>query len=191
VIIRSTWGYWNDVPSFLEAFAPYFDELNTPGLVVKPVIGANGEDEYRISKADPKDRLDEIAGRFRGRACMNQEFMAAIFSQSEYSLFFSNGEFSHAIVKVPAESEFRSQEEHGAEIRRVVPQDKLLARGREARAAIAIPPLYARIDFVRDQRDDFVVMEMELIEPSMYRRMDSGAPARFARAIDDWFDPSG
>jgi hypothetical protein len=30
-------------------------------------------------------------------------------------------------------------------------------------------------------------MELELIEPSLYLRMDPGAPQRFARAIDQWF----
>ena len=42
-------------------------------------------------------------------------------------------------------------------------------------------------DFIRDEKDDFRVMEMELIEPSMYLRMDAAAPARFAQAIDTWF----
>jgi hypothetical protein len=30
-------------------------------------------------------------------------------------------------------------------------------------------------------------MELELIEPSLYLRMDPGAPGRFAGAIDRWF----
>jgi len=28
---------------------------------------------------------------------------------------------------------------------------------------------------------------MELIEPSLYLRMHPEAPARFARAVDDWY----
>ena len=30
----------------------------------------------------------------------------------------------------------------------------------------------------------FLLMELELIEPSLYLRTDAGAPARFAAAID-------
>jgi glutathione synthase/RimK-type ligase-like ATP-grasp enzyme len=118
---------------------------------------------------------------------MVQQFMPRILDEGEYSLFFFNGAFSHAILKVPAKSEFRSQEERGAKIGWVKPPERLLARGREALEAIAGPLLYARIDFVRDARDDFVVMELELIEPSMYLRTEPAAPSRFARAIDDWF----
>ena len=63
-----------------------------------------------------------------------------------------------------------------------------LQRGGEAIATLAPAPLYARIDFVRDRDDDFRVMEMELIEPSLYLRTDPGAPLRFAEAIDRYFD---
>jgi len=44
-----------------------------------------------------------------------------------------------------------------------------------------------RGDFVRDDAGDFAVMEQELIEPSLYLRMNPDAPGRFARAIDQWF----
>ena len=115
---------------------------------------------------------------------MVQRFMSHIQAEGEYSLFFFNGGFSHDILKVPAESEFRSQEEHGAEIRRVIPEDGLLWRGQQALDVLTTTPLYARIDFVRDELNDFLVMELELIEPSMYLRTDPDAPARFAQAID-------
>ena len=35
---------------------------------------------------------------------------------------------------------------------------------------------------------DFDVMELELIEPSLYLRTDPEAPLRFARAVDAWFE---
>jgi hypothetical protein len=78
----------------------------------------------------------------------------------------------------------RSQEERGANIQAVVPEKKLLLRGQQALSVISSPPLYARIDLVGDSEYDFVVMELELIEPSMYLRTDPDAPMRFARAID-------
>ena len=40
------------------------------------------------------------------------------------------------------------------------------------------------IDLVRDASEDFALMELELIEPALYFRMDDGSPARFARAFD-------
>jgi glutathione synthase/RimK-type ligase-like ATP-grasp enzyme len=169
------------------SFPGYRDQLGCDELVIKPVVGANGQDAFRVSPSDPRERLAGIAGCFTGRAAMVQRFMPNILSEGEYSLFFFNGEFSHAILKVPAESEFRSQEERGAEVRPVVPGKRLLLRGQQALAALTDVPLYARVDFVRGDDDDFAVMELELIEPSMYLRTDPEAPMRFARAIDHRF----
>jgi glutathione synthase/RimK-type ligase-like ATP-grasp enzyme len=176
-------------PDVLQAasMAQFFDQLDTPELVVKPVVGANGEDAFRVSIPDSPARLKWLATCFHGRECMVQRFMPAILTEGEYSLFFFAGEFSHAILKVPAKSEFRSQEEHGAEIRAVEPAELVLKRAYEALKTLEPAPLYARIDLVRDDANDFAVMELELIEPSMYLRMDPAAPHRFARAVDQWF----
>jgi len=119
---------------------------------------------------------------------MVQRFMPYILAEGEFSLFYFNAVFSHAILKVPASGEFRSQEEHGAEINLVVPEEQLLHRGQKALETIEPKPLYARIDFVRDEQGDFVVMECELIEPSLYLRTDPMAPDRFAQAMDRWFN---
>jgi len=170
-----------------ELFPDFFAQLDTDELVIKPVIGANGEDAYRVSRSDPPKRLARISRCFRNRGAMVQRFMSNILNEGEYSLFYFNGEFSHAILKVPAVSEFRSQEERGAEIRAIVPEETLILRGRQALTADSCPSLYARIDFVRDDAGDFALMEQEFIEPSLYLRMNPDAPGRFARAIDHWF----
>ncbi len=169
------------------SFSTFFDQLESNELVIKPVVGANGENAFRISRQDSQDRLSRIAGCFRERKAMVQRFMPRVLTEGEYSLFFFNGEFSHAILKIPAQSEFRSQEERGADIRAVVPEERLLLRAQQALSVIASSTLYARIDLVRDDEGDFLIMELELIEPSMYLRTDLDAPMRFARAIDERF----
>jgi glutathione synthase/RimK-type ligase-like ATP-grasp enzyme len=163
--------------------------LGSDQLVVKPVVGANGEDAYRVGPSEDRERLQAVARRFRNRRCMVQPFMQNILSEGEYSLFYFGGALSHAILKVPAAGEFRSQEERGAEILRVDPEARLHLRGQRALEAVSPAPLYARIDLVRNANSDFEVMELELIEPSLYLRMDPEAPARFARAVDAWRRP--
>jgi len=163
------------------------DGLGAEEFVVKPVIGANGQDAFRVSKHEDPARWDLITDRFRSRDCMVQPFMHNVLTEGEYSLFYFRGTFSHAILKVPTAGEFRSQEERGAEILAVVPEQRLLLRGQQALAAVTPTPLYARIDFVRNATRDFEVMELELIEPSLYLRMDPAAPERFSRAVDAWF----
>ena len=168
--------------------AEFADRLGTDQLVVKPVIGANGQDAFRFARQEDPARWADIIARFPGRACMVQPFMPGIVGEGEFSLFFFNSRFSHATLRIPAANEFRSQEERGAEVRAIDPEDVLLLRGQQAIAALSTPPLYARIDFVRNAAGDFDVMELELIEPSLYLRMDPEAPARFAGAIVEWVE---
>jgi glutathione synthase/RimK-type ligase-like ATP-grasp enzyme len=170
-----------------ERWNEFFDRMQSDELVIKPVIGANGEDACRVSRTDPLERLEQIETLFRGRAVMVQRFMPHILGEGEYSLFYFNGELSHAILKIPADSEFRSQEERGAEIRPVEPDQQLRQAGEQAVMALPGAPLYARIDFVRNDAGKFALMELELIEPSMYLRTNEAAPARFASSIDTWF----
>jgi hypothetical protein len=84
---------------------------------------------------------------------------------------------------VPKRGDFRVQEEHGGDIRAVTADPALLAAGAAAMAAIPNKLLYARADFVRDPDGEYRVMELELVEPALYLRMDPGAPDRFAEAI--------
>ena len=151
------------------------------------MIGANGQDSFRFAKQEDPTRWARIAECFAGRACMVQPIMRNVLSEGAFSLFYFNGRFSHAILKVPAAGEFRSQEERGAEIRAIEAGQALLSSGERAMAAVSPTPLYGRIDFVRNAAGDFDVMELELIEPSLYLRMDPEAPLRFARAVDSWF----
>ena len=51
-------------------------------------------------------------------------------------------------------------------------------------AVVGQPLLYARVDLVRLADGTPEVMELELIEPSLYLRYDEGAAERFAEAVD-------
>ena len=76
------------------------------------------------------------------------------------------------------------QEEHGAYIRSVQPTNDLIDTARQVLTLVEPQPVYVRADFVRDADDDYLLMELELIEPSLYLRTDEGAAERFAAAFD-------
>jgi hypothetical protein len=55
-----------------------------------------------------------------------------------------------------------------------------------ATALKAIPfetPLYARVDLIRDPNGDPVVLELELLEPSLFFASSPGSVDRFAAAV--------
>lgn len=164
--------------------AELFREAGGDEVVVKPLVGANAAGAWRLNAGTVREQADEIEAWYADRALMAQPFVSAVVEEGEFSLFYFNGEHSHTILKTPAAADFRVQEEHGGLIRPAQAEAGLLAAGQAALGAIGQVPLYARADFVRaSDGGGFWLMELELIEPSLYLRMDPGAPARFARAI--------
>jgi hypothetical protein len=60
----------------------------------------------------------------------------------------------------------------------------LLRAGERVLAALDLVPLYARVDLVRnDAEDGFWLMELELIEPTLYLGSDAKAALRFAEFL--------
>lgn len=166
-----------------KSFDEWQDHFRSSELIVKPTISATAQHTHRLTAFDP-----ELTETFANRKFMVQPFMAAIVSEGEYSLFYFGGEFSHAINKSPKAADFRVQEEHGGIITAVEPEARMLSAADKAIRAIGKELLYARVDLVRDTEGDFALMELELIEPALYLRMDAGSPERFARVINSRFN---
>jgi glutathione synthase/RimK-type ligase-like ATP-grasp enzyme len=156
--------------------------LRVKEVVLKALVSANADLTYRLQCGSPD--WSEAAAVLNQRGYLAQPFVNNIVSEGEYSLMYFDGQISHAVLKTPKPGDFRVQEEHGARIRTVQPSLSLIAAGARALAALDSVPLYARADFVRMSGEDFALMELELIEPSLYLRMDEGAAERFARAVD-------
>lgn len=159
-----------------------FDELGSDEAVIKPVMSGNAEGAWRLDRQRAKDLAGVIEAYFHGRPLMMQAFEQAIVSEGEFSLIYFDGALSHAILKVPKADDFRVQEEHGAEIIAIHAEPALRTAGDAAMAAIGEKLLYGRADLVR-HGNEFRVMELELVEPALYLRMDPGAPDRFADAV--------
>jgi len=163
-----------------------FDELGASELVVKPVVGANAGDAYRLTREGLEARAAELEVVFRDRGFLAQPFIPSVVDEGEFSLVFFGGRYSHTILKTPKPGDFRVQEEHGSTVRPVEADGELLAAARRCLAALDRTPLQARVDLVRLADGGFALMELELIEPALYFRMDAAAPARFVAAFEAW-----
>ncbi|MFL6528509.1 MAG: RimK family alpha-L-glutamate ligase [Chthoniobacterales bacterium] len=161
------------------------ERIGTEEIVLKPIVGANASGTFRISARGGRDQADELSAWFTNRALMAQPFLSAITTEGEFSLFYFNGEHSHTILKTPKPADFRVQEEHGGIIRAYEADSDLRTAGDAALEALDGAPLYARADFVRKEHGaGYWLMELELIEPSLYFRTNNEAPFRFAEALD-------
>jgi glutathione synthase/RimK-type ligase-like ATP-grasp enzyme len=175
---------WSDNRIDSRQIQEWCDQLQTDEIVVKPTVGANAQHTFRLKRGAADG--DALSNVFTKRPYMVQPFMRGIVEEGEFSLFYFNGEYSHAILKTPKAGDFRVQEEHGGIIKTTKPPADLLATGEKIMKCVSPTPLYARVDFVRTEAGEFAVVELELIEPSMYLRQAEHAPQMFAEAIDQW-----
>ena len=169
---------WDDVELTENAFIAWQTFFNSDELIIKPTVSATAQDTFRLRHFDLK-----MAKVFADRSFMIQPFVNAIVDEGEFSLFYFSCEYSHTILKSPKTGDFRVQEEHGGFITAVVPETKLRATADSILATLS-PMLYARVDLVRNDTGEFMLMELELIEPALYFRMDAESPRRFALALD-------
>ena len=181
-IVPSLW-YQGLAPGDL---AQAFDQHGTDQIIIKPVVSTNATHTFLLTRERAIELEDELAALFRVRPFVVQPFIENIQREGEFSLFYFNCEFSHATLKTPKAKDFRVQEEYGAKVLSVSPEPALLETGDRVMRLVDPVPAYARADFVRGPDGRFLVMELEMIEPSMYLRMDSNAPQRFAEAIDKY-----
>jgi len=160
----------------------WFADHGTDRIVIKPVVGANSDHIIVLKRPVNDAMLAELSRSFASRPFFVQPFVDSVQRQGEYSLFFFGGRYSHAILKKPRAGDFRSQEEHGAEILAVAAPDALIRTGYDVLTMLEPGPVYARADFVHDA-GRYLLMELELIEPSLYFRADPASARRFARAL--------
>jgi hypothetical protein len=139
-------------------------ERGWPAAVVKPFISASA---HRTEK-----RCDGLA---HGPA-MVQRFLPEISSLGEWSLLYFGGVYSHAVLKSPAQGDFRVQKEFGGTLAPAHPSRELRDFAEKALKAMPYRPTIARVDVLETQ----VLMELEAIEPEIF--LDSSDQANRAAA---------
>lgn len=168
-------------------FHSFFEEFDTDEIIIKPTVSANADNTFRISIAEKSQYLNQLTKVFTERSFLVQPFMDGIIQEGEFSLFFFGETYSHTVLKTPKPSDFRVQEEHGGRLKLVKnPEKGLLNSARKLLDKIDPLPLYSRMDYVRTNNNSFALMEIELIEPSLYFNMDPSSPKRFAGVLDEW-----
>ncbi|OJW19721.1 MAG: hypothetical protein BGO58_12720 [Sphingopyxis sp. 65-8] len=151
--------------------------LGVEEVVVKPAVSGGADGTHRVAPGAP------IPTDALGQRRLVQPLMPGILADGEYSLFFFGGAFSHAIVKRPASGDFRVQEQFGGRETRWDASDPARLLAAAALAAAPAPPVYARVDMVGDAAGVLHIMELELIEPSLFLHHAADKGAAFGRAV--------
>lgn len=167
----------------------HFAYFETDELIIKPLISANSDNTFRLTRSALAAQTELLDSIFQTTPCVIQPFLSSVVDEGEYSLFYFNGQYSHTIKKVPKQGDFRVQEEHGGQLHTVQPNAALLDTAEHVLGQLPESSLYARIDLLRSKSTSphtWQLMEVELIEPSLYFNMDEDSPERFVQATLDY-----
>jgi len=158
-------------------------------FVIKPSIGAGSRDAARFRREDVDRALAHLTRLVttERRSALLQPYLKSVEDAGETAVVYFGGQPSHAFRKGPllrldaglVEGLFATEDIRGRE----AAADELAVA---AAAYAAIPfdaPLYARIDMIRDDRGQPVVLELEMTEPSVYMLHAPGSADRFAAAL--------
>lgn len=160
-----------------------FEVFESDQIVIKPVVGANANDTFWLRPDSSGDLLQQIEVLYRGRLALLQPFIQSVVEYGETSHIFFDGQHSHSVLKTPKAGDFRVQEEHGSRIQPLQPDSSLIECATRALVPVPQQTLYGRVDLVELSNGQQAVMELELIEPSLYLTYDPDSAERFADAI--------
>jgi glutathione synthase/RimK-type ligase-like ATP-grasp enzyme len=149
-----------------------------PEVVVKPAVSGGSRQTVRVRPGD-MDR-----GEAHWRMLLDREdvlvqpFQASVEGHGERAIVTVEGEPTHAVRKSPR---FLGDPESVSDAVPIAPDEAALAR--QALAAAPETLLYGRVDVARGPDGAPRVMELELVEPSLFFRQCQAALDRYVAAV--------
>jgi glutathione synthase/RimK-type ligase-like ATP-grasp enzyme len=160
---------------------PLVDVMRARGwteVVVKPAVSGGSRQTVRVRPGDEARGEAHLRALLAREDALVQPFLPSVEGHGERAVVWIDGEATHAVRKSPR---FLGDPESVSEAVPIEPDEAALAR----RAVTAAPgPLfYARVDVARGPDGAPCVMELELIEPSLFFPKAPAALERYVAGV--------
>jgi len=146
-------------------------------IVIKPAVGAGSFETHRV-RGSSVEAAVMLSRLLEERDVLVQPFLKAVEGHGERALVWIDGEFTHAVRKSPR---FAGNDEQVSEAISISTAERLV--GEAALLPISRDLLYARVDVAPGDDGTPVVMELELIEPSLFLKQHPPALQRLVQGI--------
>jgi hypothetical protein len=153
-------------------------------IVVKPTLGLATYGVRTFKRTDSgsfEQAVSHIKKLCLASSAIIQPYMNAVEGRGERALVFVDGVYSHAVRKTAFQHLAVAGDAGEAS---VVASASEIAFGEKVLATLSEQPLYARVDVIPDADGVLRLLELELIEPSLFLSLDAQAAAKFAQAIE-------
>ena len=149
-------------------------------VVVKPAISAGSRETKRFRRSDLEQGQTHLTLLLESEDALIQEYQQSVEDYGERALVWIDGSFTHAIRKT---TRWGGDDENVSEALPISKDE--MTFGEAVLAPYAADLLYARVDLALDPSGAPRLMELELIEPSLFLAGKAArlSLARFAQAI--------
>ena len=145
--------------------------------VVKPVIGQSGRGGAKIRVGEVSLKAEDYP-----QGVIVQPYIREIETAGEISLVFFDGHFSHAVLRMLPQGEWRANSAYGVAVSPAAPPEKAVETARQILDMLPQIPAYARIDGTLIG-DRLLLNELELVEPALYLHTAENAVADMVQAV--------
>jgi glutathione synthase/RimK-type ligase-like ATP-grasp enzyme len=149
-----------------------------PRVVIKPAISAGSFGTVAVGREDFARGQAHLDALLAERDMMVQPFFPSVAAHGERAVVWIDGAFTHEVRK---QTRFTGDSEQTSVPQPVAPDEQAVAE--RVLALAPRPLLYARVDLARDDAGRPHLMELELMEPSLFLPHAPHAAARLAAAI--------
>ena len=159
------------------------EELGWSHTVLKPCVGGAARHTYEINQDNLKSHEAIFSKLINEESMLLQPFQNSIKTKGEVSFMVMNSRFTHAILKIAKEGDFRVQDDFGGSVHPYEANANEIKFAENAVGACPELPLYARVDVIEDNSGKLAVSELELVEPELWFRYHPEAATELASGI--------
>ena len=159
-------------------------EKNWNEIVVKPTISGAAKNTFRLKKEELNQFDSTWKNLIQKEDFIVQEFQNNVITKGEVAMMVIGGKYTHAVLKMAKEGDFRVQDDFGGSIGIYSPSEKMVKLAEKCTRILSPIPSYARVDIIWDNSGDLAVSELELIEPELWFRLNPNAAQKLAEHID-------
>ncbi|WP_044510432.1 RimK family alpha-L-glutamate ligase [Hymenobacter sp. DG25B] len=159
-----------------------FAGLQTEQLIVKPAVSGGAKNTFSLTPVQAMEQAAHLTALLAEEDFLAQPFLPEIQTGGEWSLIYLGGRYSHCVLKLPKSGDFRVQHYLGGSIAPTTPPAAVQQAADAIMQRFGAGCLYARVDGVV-VNGEFLLMELELIEPFLYLDSASGSWTRYEQAL--------
>ncbi|MDF2964732.1 MAG: hypothetical protein K0Q51_120 [Rickettsiaceae bacterium] len=174
------------IPTVPTLFIPDMNSFNSESIlhfigseeyvIIKPCISGAGRNSYCLPLSSIRyTSIDNIKSKLSSEGITEiivQPFIKPILYKGELSIIFFRDKLSHAVRKLPKETDIFKH--YKTFLARQVPKEALMIAEESLLASYEVlglkrgSHLFARVDLIPDNKNKYLLSELELIEPDLF-----------------------